>query len=325
MKTFLITIALLTATVSHAGDSPDVKIDRDKVTVFGFSSGGEMAHQMHLAYSDLINGVAIVAGGPYGCAEGSSSIAMSRCMGGVPDAVPVAERVAVVRAAAAAGELAATNNLENDRVWLFHGTQDPIMGAGLSDALAALYSEFIPAEQILYVNDIEAGHGFPAQGHGSECTAMEPPFVIDCDFDAAGALLQHLYPDLVAPGPGPGLELAKVTLPGAAEAGLSDAAYLFIPPACVNSEKACAMHMVLHGCGQSAVQLGTDFMMQSGFLPWAQANDIVMAFPQVVPGPLNPFTCWDWWGYTGANYDTRDGAQMAVLADWISSFTDQNQ
>ncbi len=282
-----------------------------------------MAHQVHLAYSDLFSGAAIIAGGPYGCSEGTLSIAMSRCMGGVPDIVPVTERAAAIRMAADAGELANPENLRADQIWIFHGTADTTMGAGLSDALAALYAEFIPADQILYVNDIEAGHGFPAQGHGSACTAMQPPFVIDCNYDAAGQLLQQLYPDLVTPDSGPEPELTEVSLPGAAEAGLSETAYLFIPPACVDGEKPCALHLVLHGCAQSAVQVGTDFIQQSGYLPWARANDIVLAFPQVVPGPLNPYACWDWWGYTGENYDTRDGAQMTVLADWINGFSNK--
>ena len=69
------------------------------------------------------------------------------------------------------------------------------------------------------------------------------------------------------------------------------------------------------------VQVGTTFIEQSGYLPWAQANDIVLAFPQVVPGAANPFDCWDWWGYTGADYRWRNGAQMKVLTDWISTLS----
>jgi len=26
--------------------------------------------------------------------------------------------------------------------------------------------------------------------------------------------------------------------------------------------------------------------------------------------PLNPKACWDWWGYTGADYLTQTGAQL---------------
>ena len=74
---------------------------------------------------------------------------------------------------------------------------------------------------------------------------------------------------------------------------------------------------MLHGCAQSTAQIGTVFIDQSGYLPWAEANNIVLAFPQVEPAAVNPIACWEWWGYTGASYRWRDGAQMKVLADWI--------
>ena len=132
-----------------------------------------------------------------------------------------------------------------------------------------------------------------------------------------GEILQHLYADLKSPGSDAATGLTSVTLPDAAAAGLSDTAYLFVPPACANGEQACALHLVLHGCAQSATQIGTDFIEQSGYLPWAETNDIVLAFPQVAAGPLNPYACWDWWGYTGADYRWRDGKQMVVLTEWI--------
>jgi hypothetical protein len=31
--------------------------------------------------------------------------------------------------------------------------------------------------------------------------------------------------------------------------------------------------------------------------------------------PLNPKACWDWWGYSGAAYDTRKGLQLRWLAN----------
>jgi len=59
------------------------------------------------------------------------------------------------------------------------------------------------------------------------------------------------------------------------------------------------------------------FIEQSGYLRWAESNHIVLAFPRVVTAATNPFACWDWWGYTGASYRWRDGAQMKVLTDWL--------
>jgi poly(3-hydroxybutyrate) depolymerase len=323
MNKLLLTLAVLAASSGLAGTTPklapQLNVDPERVTVSGISAGGQMAHQLHIAYSDLFTGAGIIAGGPFGCAGGSLTTAMARCMGKIDSELPVSDLAADIRNAAAEGRLASTDTLADDQVWLFHGALDATVAAGVSDALAALYAEFVPAGQIMYVTDIESGHNFPAQGRGGDCAAMQAPFVGDCDYDAAGELLQHLYPGLKAPASGPEPDLAEETLRGAAAAGLSETAYLFVPPACADGETACALHLVLHGCAQSAVQVGTDFILQSGYLPWAKANDIVLAFPQVVPGSLNPYACWDWWGYTDAEYRFRDGAQMTVLADWVKS------
>jgi len=45
---------------------PPLGGDMDTVTFAGFSSGSYMAHQMHIVYSDMVKGVGLHAGGPYG-------------------------------------------------------------------------------------------------------------------------------------------------------------------------------------------------------------------------------------------------------------------
>ncbi len=317
MHKLLLSTLLLSTSALSGEPATSPKIDTNRVTVSGISAGGQMAQQLHIAYSDLFSGVGILASGPFGCADGSLATAMARCMGTIDAPLPVAELAAAIHSAAEQSLVADPQNLANDPVWLFHGTLDSTVATEVSDATETLYAEFISASQITYVKDVAAAHIFPASGRGNTCTAMQAPFVGDCDYDAAGEILKHLYTGLETPTAEAETALQEVALPGAAEAGLSDAAYLFVPPACADGEQACALHVVMHGCAQSAVQLGTDFIQQSGYLPWAEANDIVMAFPQVVPGTMNPYACWDWWGYTGAEYRWRSGKQMVVVTDWI--------
>ena len=317
MRVGVIIGAILTASLAQAEATPELRIDSQRITLSGISAGGSMATQMHIAYADLFSGVGIIAGAPFACADGSLTTAMARCMGQSDDSLVVAQLAADIRAAAADGRVADVPALADDRVWLFHGTLDKVVAASVSDALAALYAEFVPPGQIRYVTDIAASHHFPTRGHGHACSASQPPFIGDCDYDAAGELLQHLYANLQTPATGSAGPLIETTLPDAAAAGLSDTAYLYVPPACGNGEQVCALHLVLHGCAQSAVQIGTDFIEQSGYLPWAEANNIVLAFPQVMTAAANPYACWDWWAYTGPDYRWRNGAQMSVLANWI--------
>jgi hypothetical protein len=48
---------------------PVPKLDRTAITVSGLSSGGFFAHQFHVAYSKLVTGAGIIAGGPFRCVE----------------------------------------------------------------------------------------------------------------------------------------------------------------------------------------------------------------------------------------------------------------
>jgi hypothetical protein len=315
----LFSLLLLAASPVHADEPPRLRIDPDRITVSGLSAGGQMAHQLHVAYSDLFSGAAILAGGPFGCAAGSVATAFARCMATTGDGLSLNEFTGLIRAAAEDGRVADPAALADDRVWLFHGSLDQTVARGVSDALTALYGEFVPAANIRYVNEIPAAHHFPANGRGHGCEASQPPFIGDCGYDAAGQLLEHLYPGLAPPADERPGGLLQVDLPGAAQAGLAEAAWLFVPEACAAEGGSCALHLVLHGCAQSASQVGTAFIEQSGYLDWAAANGIVLALPQVAPGPANPYACWDWWGYTGADYLWREAPQMRVLVAWLKS------
>ncbi len=321
MRRLLLSFAFLIGSAAFAGQPHHLRIDPTQVTVSGVSAGGQMAHQLHIAYPDLFSGVGIIAGGPFGCAGGSLATAMTRCMGSVKGALPLAQFVSEINMAVGDGKLGETATLADDHVWVFHGTLDNVVAGELSDTIVALYGEFMPVKNIRYVNEIGAAHHFPTRDQGSECTVSEAPFIGDCDYDAAGELLNHLYGELEAPLTEPTAELTKTLLAGAAEAGLAETAYLFVPTACRQTEKLCKAHFVLHGCAQSTVQVDSVFIEQSGYLRWAEANDIVLAFPQVAPAANNPFACWDWWGYTGEDYRWRTGAQMEVLTNWLRRLT----
>ncbi len=320
MKTIMLLTCLLFCTSAWSGPQSEPAIDKNRISVSGISAGGQMAHQLHIAYADIFSGAGIIAGGPYGCADGSLTTAMSRCMGSLETEMPVAALITAIHSAASDGRVADPAALANDPVWLFHGTLDTVVAAGVSNSVEAVYAEFMPEKNIRYINTIPAAHNFPVRGHGSDCAVSKSPFIGDCDYDAAGELLQHLYPDLNAPTAEPATELVTVKLEGAAKAGLLETVYLFVPDDCNSKQQSCALHLVLHGCAQSSAQIGTAFIDQSGYLPWAQANNIVLAFPQVAGGASNPYACWDWWGYTGADYRFRNGAQMILLADWVRNF-----
>jgi poly(3-hydroxybutyrate) depolymerase len=61
------------------------------------------------------------------------------------------------------------------------------------------------------------------------------------------------------------------------------------------------------------------FARLAGYNEWADANRIVVLYPQAesIPPFPNPRGCWDWWGYTDGNYATRSGKQMAAIRAMI--------
>ena len=69
-------LALVAATACQADQATSARpvpsspnLDRSAITVSGLSSGGFMAHQFHIAFSKLVTGAGVVAGGPFRCVE----------------------------------------------------------------------------------------------------------------------------------------------------------------------------------------------------------------------------------------------------------------
>jgi poly(3-hydroxybutyrate) depolymerase len=295
--------------------------NRERVTVSGVSSGGYMAVQVHVALADRVSGAGIVAGGPYHCAEGSVATALGRCMSG--ENLDVSRLVSFTRAAASSGGVAPTEFLQDAKVWIFHGTKDAVVASTVAVALADYYAEFMPAERIVLVDDVEAVHGWPTLDAGSECLSMSGDFINACGFDTAGNLLSHLYEDLVPPATDSVAgNLKPVNFSELVESGrgLSDTGYLFVPESCEPVGSSCRLHVAFHGCRQGAEFIGDRFATLSGLNAWAAQNRIVVTYPQIESTPLNPQGCWDWWGYTGTKYDLKAGKQISAINAIINAF-----
>ena len=65
-----------------------------------------------------------------------------------------------------------------------------------------------------------------------------------------------------------------------------------------------------------------DFVTQTGINRWAESNKLVVLYPQTKSSnvmPFNPQGCWDWWGYTDANYATRSGKQIQAVSAMVKA------
>jgi poly(3-hydroxybutyrate) depolymerase len=291
-------------------------------TVSGLSSGGYMAVQMHVALSSRINGVGALAAGPYYCAQGNISTAVNNCMTpGAWSPLPSpgqlkahVERLAVDKRIDPPGYLA------KSRAWLFTGTRDETVRPEVVEALARFYGLF--NTKFVLVNDKPAGHAMVTQDAGGACGATEPPFINDCDYDAAGEMLRFLLGSLSPPGKPAGRVMAfdqRDFANGNAYAiSMADMGYAYVPYAC--DKERCRVHVVFHGCRQGAEAIGERFVRDAGYNRWADSNHLIVLYPQVIARYFwiyNPRGCWDWWGYTGTTYATRDAAQIRAVQKMV--------
>ncbi len=296
---------------------PTFNIDLAQTSVSGLSSGAYMAGQFHVAFSETVIGAGIVAGGPYGCAEGQLAIALERCMQtrrGAPDPDRLLKRAEALAAAGAIDPLA---GLAGDRVYVFSGTEDSTVRPAVVEQTVAFYrAAGIAAAEILHVDDLAAGHAFVTEGHGSACPTTVSPFINDCDYDQAGALLGHIAGALSPPAAEPGGTMIAFDqgefLADPAAHGLDPTGHVYVPAACMEGA-ACRVHVAFHGCRQTDALIGDRFRSETGYRRWADSNALIVLYPQAHRTLLNPNACWDWWGYDDAAYATRNGRQMAAV------------
>ena len=254
--------ALLAIAAAHAASPlPPLSIDTSQTSVSGLSSGGFMAVQLHVAHSATFKkGAGIVAGGPFYCAEGSIVNATGRCMAS-PAGIPTSRLVSTTNTWAGQGTIDPVSNLASSKVYLFSGTLDSTVKPGVMDALNTYYQSFVPSANIVYKKNIAAEHAMITDDYGNTCSTNGTPYINNCNFDLAGAILQQIYGTLNARNTGTlgGTftefdQTAFVTNHGMATTG-----WVYVPQACTAGTQ-CKVHVVLHGCKQNVATVGDKYV-----------------------------------------------------------------
>jgi poly(3-hydroxybutyrate) depolymerase len=308
---------------------PKLGADLAQTSVSGLSSGAFMAGQIQVVHSSQIVGAGIVAGGPFACAESAASRvfpfwptavaqnaaqALYQCMKtdwGKPDPTVSAKRA---RELAEEGAIDPIDGLAGDNVYLFSGNEDQTVTRPVVEAAESFYKEVGVNPGNLTLVEKEGGHAFITEQGGAACGVSEAPYVSDCDYDQAKAILGWIYGPLADSVPEPqGTFLVFDQQPFAEPGdGFADEAMVYIPAGCVG-QTGCRVHIALHGCEQSRETIGDTFVKESGFARVADQNRIVVLFPQVKASSINPHGCWDWWGYTGLDYLDKDAPQIKAV------------
>jgi hypothetical protein len=342
----------------HAGAAPaplqNFNVDIKQTSVSGLSSGGFMAVQFGVAYSSILKGAGIVAGGPYYCARGDVGTATRKCSCTglnvfpfsfcqvAPGGTNVKQLIAITEQNAKEGSIDPTANLAGQKIWMFSGAIDSVVPPPVMDDLHTYYGHYIGNANIRYRKDIRAEHAFPTDSFGNACEKLGKPFINNCHFDAAGELLKWIYgsklnPKNTAASSGKFIEFDQTEFiadrkPN--EHGMANSGFAYVPAACEQSSDSnksgggrCKLHVVFHGCQQSFASIEDKYIKHAGYNQWADTNKMIMLYPQTTPDPgVNPKGCWNWFGFdrTDPGYAKKNGIQIAAvkgMIDRVAGFT----
>src|SRR5215470_5945249 len=204
----VVVAAVLAPPASAAEQLPALGADLSATSVSGLSSGAYMAGQIEVAHSKDIVGAGIVAGGPFACAETESSQlfpywpvvmwqnatqATNACMKvdwGAPDADKLAKRA---KELAEDGKIDDLAGLADDKVYLFSGNEDQTVQRPVVEAAKRFYEEVGVPQGSLTLVEKEGGHAFLTETQGTACGLSKEPYVSNCNYDQAKAILEWIY------------------------------------------------------------------------------------------------------------------------------------
>jgi poly(3-hydroxybutyrate) depolymerase len=330
----LVLCVLLSARIdaTRSPPLPALAADLTHTTVSGLSSGAYMAGQFAVAFSSMIEGAAIIAGGPYYCAgQGGYSPflpnftnAVTACMNPAkthadpPDASVLWDRTLDF---ARDGLIDDPSNLRFQSIYLFSGSNDHTVTTEVVDQ-AQNYYALAGVKRLRYRDDVPAGHGMVTDSPDDPpCDITGSPYFNNCRLPLVREFMGFLYPGLNPPSSQlHGQVLRFDQRPYTVlRSSMADDGYAYVPDACNNTP--CRVHVAFHGCSQGAGVIGNYFYTHAGYNEVADANNIIVLYPQVEPSglyPYNPRGCWDFWGYSSLDvlapdFHTRQGIQMRAV------------
>ena len=286
---FLTVVALAISTTTAASIGAGTtslgayNVDINATSVSGLSSGAYFAVQMAVAFSSTIVGGGIFAGGPYHCAKGSEMTALTTRMSATPK--PREQTyVQATQSAYASGSIDDPANMNKQRYYLFSGTKDTTVNPEVMVVLDEYLNEY--TSEVASVFNLTAAHTQPTDDptNKNPCTLSASPYLSDCNYDGAGeALNQIAGTPLQARNNG--------QLSGSLETfdqtefivgkSMDKMGYVYVPASCAAGD-ACTLHISFHGCEQGASSVGTAYVKGAGFNKWADTNNIIVLYPQVM-------------------------------------------
>lgn len=324
-----------------AATLPALGASGDNASVIGISSGGYMASQLAIAWPERFAGLGVISAGPWGCAQGSLSLALTQCMLTTKGPVDL-EAIDARYQSYLERELVGTPQQRSTlRVYHWHGGADSVVAPAIAQSLTQQLESWLanPEQQLETIVDDGAAHGwpvgrdtFPDDTRTADCAEGGGNHLLNCERQVAKDALDWLH------GPSadksadknavhdestdsPQGRLVRFDQSDFEARGLADEGYLFIPQSCESGN--CPVTLALHGCDMSANNGDTSFVRHSGLNERAAREGRLVLYPQAKSSMANPQGCWDWWGFTESSWqldplhDSREGRQAGALMQML--------
>jgi hypothetical protein len=239
---------------------------------------------------------------------------------------------------ARSGDIDDPQNIANQRIYIFAGYNDAIVNPKVGDAAYRFYAHYLGDHSngnTFYQSAIGAGHSQVTVDYGQSCNKNDGDYIDHCNYDQAGIILQHIYGALSPKNSGPlsgkliAFDQRELTSPESpASYSMAETGYVYVPASCA-AQQPCRVHIALHGCKQNFETIQDHYIQHAGYNEWADANRLIILYPQTIVGnpatdpftPVNPFGCWDWWGYTNFNYAVKAGRQITTIKAMLDRLT----
>lgn len=285
--------------------------------ISGISSGAMMSAQLAIAHSKDIDHVGIFSGSIYGCSQGKAQTALGLCMAQT-DKIDEKKSLDYLKQKNVPEDIDNLENIKKQKIFLFHGKLDKVVKFDVLAKNEVFYKNLKAQTKTQSLDRL--GHSFATSNPtGSSCESSISPYINNCQYDSIYEFFKFLYPQKTASSSSPDhsrlyywdaetfTSKEKLSL-----ASMSKDIYVYIPKSCENNT--CSAHIALHGCHQAPEFVNKDFIEKAGYLEAAEKFNTVVIFPSVLKSTLNPYGCWDWWGYSDSkNFDTKKAPQIEIL------------
>ena len=164
-------------------------------------------------------------------------------------------------------------NLKQRKILMEVGTSDFTVGPNPMNALKQQLSGFSTAANTAFVSRSGQAHTFPTDFDSSgnnACGSSSSPYISNCGYDGAGAVLKWMYGTLQArssAAQGTFVNFAQSGKYGSS--GMGQTGYLYVPKSCQDGSKVCKLHVSLHGCLQTIADIQNKYTVSTGYNLWA--------------------------------------------------------